>query len=63
MILANPDPAKLKSLAEDVQRVAVDEGVVAPMGQYYVTAAYRTSLTGVMAESVPYFWNLKKTGK
>ena len=57
------DPAKLKSLAEEVQRVAHDEGVVAPRGQYYVTAAYRTSLSGVMAESVPYFWNLKKTGK
>ncbi|MFT5534558.1 MAG: peptide/nickel transport system substrate-binding protein [Burkholderiaceae bacterium] len=57
------DPVKLKSLADEVQKVAVDEGVVAPMGQYYVTAAYRTSLSGVMAESVPYFWNLKKTGK
>lgn len=56
-------PAELKALAEDVQRVAMDEGVAPLLGQYYNVAAYRASLTGVPIEPIPFFWSMKKQGK
>ncbi|NYT62526.1 ABC transporter substrate-binding protein [Alcaligenaceae bacterium] len=57
------DEAELKSLAEQVQRVAMDEGVAVPLGQYNTVAAYRTNITQVPIEPIPFFWSMKKAGK
>lgn len=57
------DPAELKMLADEVQRVATDEAVTPLLGQFYNVAAYRTSLTNVPIEPIPLFWSVKKTGK
>jgi len=56
-------PAEQKKLAEEIQRLLIDEGVLVPLGQFYIPSAYRTSLTGVLDSHVPYFWNMKKAGK
>src|SRR5690606_35594588 len=39
------DAKELKSIADEVQKLATDEGVAPPLGQYYNVAAYRTVLT------------------
>jgi peptide/nickel transport system substrate-binding protein len=57
------DAAELKKLADEVQRIAMEEGVAPLLGQYYNVAAYRSNLTGVPIEPIPLFWNLKKNGK
>ncbi|NYT62527.1 ABC transporter substrate-binding protein [Alcaligenaceae bacterium] len=57
------DEAKLKSLAEQVQHLAIDEGMVGPLGQYNSVAAYRTNITNVPIEPIPLFWSMKKAGK
>jgi len=57
------NPAEKKKLAEEIQKLIIDEGVLVPMGQFTVPTAYRTSLTGVLESPVPFFWNIKKTGK
>ena len=57
------NPAEQKKLAEEVQKVVIEEGVMVPLGQFYVPSAYRSSLTGVLDSPVPYFWNVKKSGK
>lgn len=56
------NPAELKKLAEDIQKLVLDEGVVVPLGQYTFPAAYRTNLSGVIEAPVAFFWNIKKTG-
>jgi peptide/nickel transport system substrate-binding protein len=56
-------PAEQKKLAEEIQKLVIEEGVMMPLGQFYIPSAYRTSLTGVLDSHVPYFWNVKKSGK
>ena len=54
------DEAKHKEMAGQIQKLVIDEGVVLPMGQYYVPAAYRKSLSGALEAPVPVFWNIQK---
>jgi len=57
------DLAEQKKLANDIQALVVEEGVLLPMGQYYVPAAIRKTLSKPVEAPVPVFWNMKKTGK
>lgn len=54
------DDAKRKELADRIQTLVVEEGVVLPLGQYFVPTAYRTNLSGALESPVPVFWNIKK---
>jgi peptide/nickel transport system substrate-binding protein len=54
------DPAELKKLAEDIQKLVIDEGVVVPLGQFVIPTGYSTQLTGVLEAPVAIFWNVKK---
>jgi len=55
------DPAARREITAQIQRLAIDEGVVAPLGQFRVSAAYSTKLSDVIASPVTVFWNLKKS--
>jgi len=55
------DPAERKSIAAQIQKLAIDEGVVAPLGQYISPAAYRSNLSGVLESPISSFWNIKKS--
>jgi peptide/nickel transport system substrate-binding protein len=57
------DPAELKALAESIQKLVIDEGVVVPMGQFVIPTGYSTRLSGLLEASVALFWNLSKEGK
>jgi peptide/nickel transport system substrate-binding protein len=57
------DPAERKDITAQIQKLAIDEGVVAPLGQFSIPAAYSTKLSGVMESPVTLFWNLKKSAK
>lgn len=57
------DPDELKKLADEVQRLVIEEGVTVPLGQLLIPTAYRSNLTGVLEAPAPLFWNIKKTGK
>ncbi len=57
------DPEKLKKLAEEAQHIAIDEGIVVPLGQALRPTAYRTSLQGILDAPLPFFWNIKKNEK
>ncbi len=54
------DPAEQKRIAEEIQRLAYDEVMYVPLGQYITPTAWRTSLSGVLKGPVPYFWNISK---
>jgi peptide/nickel transport system substrate-binding protein len=57
------NPAEEKKIAEEIQKMVIDEGVVVPMGQFVLPTAYSTNLTGVLDSPVALFWNIKKAGK
>ena len=54
------EEAKRKQLAGQIQKLVIAEGVLLPMGQYYVPAAYRNSISGALEAPVPVFWNVQK---
>lgn len=54
------DPAEQKRLAEEIQKLAYDYVMYAPIGQYYTMTAYRDNLTGLLAGPAPFFWNVEK---
>ena len=54
------DQAELKKIAEEIQKLVIDEGVVVPLGQFVVPSGYSTKLTGVLQSPVAIFWNIKK---
>lgn len=49
-----------KSLAAEIQKIAYEEGVYAPIGQYFVPTAWSNSIEGVLDGPVPFFWNISK---
>ena len=49
-----------KTLAEEIQKIAYEEGVYAPLGQYFVPTAWSNSLEGVLDAPAPLFWNISK---
>lgn len=49
-----------KAIAAQIQKLAIDEGVVAPLGQFQIPAAYSSKLTDILEAPVTLFWNLKK---
>ncbi|HHU94029.1 MAG TPA: ABC transporter substrate-binding protein [Alcaligenaceae bacterium] len=55
-----PDLEKRKELAAKIQKIAIDEGVVLPMGQYYIPGAFSNKLEGMLNSPVPLFWNITK---
>ncbi len=54
------DPAKQKEYAVEIQKVAYEEGIYAPIGQYFVPTAWTSNLEGVLDGPVPFFWNITK---
>ena len=53
------DQAKRKQLAEEIQRVALDEVAYVPWGEWSLPTAFRKNVQGVPKFVVPVFWNVK----
>ncbi|MFO7855427.1 MAG: ABC transporter substrate-binding protein [Paracoccaceae bacterium] len=49
-----------KDIAEEIQRIAYDEVMYVPLGQYFVETAWRDELDGVLDGPAPFFWNIAK---
>lgn len=50
-----------KAIATELQKLAIDNGVVVPLGQFQIPAAYSTKLSGVLPSPVTVFWNINKS--
>jgi peptide/nickel transport system substrate-binding protein len=55
-----PDPAKQKQIAIDLQKYWVEHPTHANLGQWYQPTAMRTTIDGMMTAPVPVFWNITK---
>ena len=51
-----------KEIAKKIQKIAIDEGVVGPLGQFRIPAAWSDEWTGFLESPVTLFWNVSKTG-
>jgi len=57
------DLAERKTIAAQIQQLAIDEGVVMPLGQLVRPAAYSAALNDVLESPVTVFWNIKKSSQ
>lgn len=51
-----------RAIAAEIQKVAIDEGVVGPLGQFKIMAAWNQSWDGFLTAPVTLFWNVDQTG-
>ena len=58
--LVSTDPARQQSLLDDIQRRALDQVPILPLGQFFIKTAFRKSVQGVKDGSVCYFWDVRK---
>jgi len=61
MRVTSPDQIELKKLADEIQKLVVDEGVIVPLGEFQTASAYRVNLTDFLESPVNFFWNIKKS--
>jgi peptide/nickel transport system substrate-binding protein len=54
------DLAKRKQITAEIQKLVIEEGVLVPLGEFYMPGAYSKKLTGIVSSPVPVFWNIKK---
>jgi peptide/nickel transport system substrate-binding protein len=57
----SPDEGERKRLAAAMQTEALSNAQLIPLGQYFQSAAWRTSLSGFLKGPAPVFWNVQKT--
>lgn len=55
--------AAQKEIAVKIQKLAIDEGVVGPLGQFRIPSAYSTKVSGFLESPVKVFWNVSKSGE
>lgn len=53
-----PDRATQLGIVEEIQKIAIDEGVVAPLGQFKIPAAWTEKWDGFLSAPVTLFWNV-----
>jgi peptide/nickel transport system substrate-binding protein len=54
-----PDPAKQKALAEQIQQRVIETTPEIPLGEYLVPIAVRKNVTGMLTAPVPVMWNIE----
>jgi len=52
------DRARQKQIAEEIQKIAYDEVMYVPFGQWVLPTAYRKNVQGVLQFPAPVFWNV-----
>jgi len=52
------DQAKRKQLAEEIQKIALDEVAYVPWGEWFLPTAHRKSVRGILKFIAPLFWNV-----
>jgi len=57
------DLSEQKKLAEDLQKLVLDEVLIVPLGERSVVTAKRKGTDNQVVASVPVFWNMTKAGK
>ncbi len=59
-IARTADPAEQVALAQEIDKLVIDNGVMIPMGEFYNLTVASTKLTNMIDAEAPVFWNLEK---
>lgn len=54
------DPAKQKEIAEQIDHLVIDNGVMIPMGEFQQVMVASSKLKGEISAEAPVFWNVEK---
>ena len=54
------DLGEQKRLAAQIQKRVIEEGVMVPVGQFFLPTAVRTQLTNIVYAPIPVFWGMNK---
>ena len=60
LFIESSDETIRKHACEEIQAEAFSQGLYAPLGQYFQSAAWRSNITGQIKAQPPLFWNVKK---
>lgn len=52
-----------QEISAQIQKLAIEEGVVGPLGQFRIPAAYNNEWSGFLEAPVTVFWNVEKTSE
>ena len=55
------DQGRRKQLAEEIQKVALEEVTYVPWGEWFQPTAFRKEVQGILKFTAPVFWNVKIT--
>ena len=55
------DQVRRQKLAEEIQKVALDEVVYVPWGEWSLPTAFRKNVQDIPRFAAPVFWNVKIT--
>jgi peptide/nickel transport system substrate-binding protein len=55
------DQGKRKQLAEEIQKIALDEVAYVPWGEWFLPTAFRRNVQGILKFIAPLFWNVQIT--
>jgi peptide/nickel transport system substrate-binding protein len=55
------DTAARKRIADEIQRLALDEVTYVPWGQWFLPTAFRKNVQGILEFPAPLFWNVQIT--
>ena len=58
--IAAPQEAERRRLAASIQARAFEQALYVPLGQYFQSAAWRSTITGHLKGQPPLFWNVTK---
>jgi peptide/nickel transport system substrate-binding protein len=53
------DQTKRKQLADQIQKIALDEVTCVPWGEWVQPTAFRKNVKDVLKSGAPIFWNVK----
>ena len=61
LFIGSSDENTRKHACEEIQVEAFTQGLYAPLGQYFQSAAWRSNIAGQIKAQPPLFWNVTKT--
>ncbi len=55
------DQTKRKQIADEIQKIALDEVAYVPWGEWFMPTACRKNVQGILKFTAPVFWNVTIT--
>jgi len=61
--LRTPEPNERRRLVDEIERLALEEAMYVPFGQWISPTAYRRTVAGILRFPIPLLWNVSDTAR